>query len=296
MKFIKILIFVVLFGAEFSSKQALACSSCGSGAADPVILNPMEKQKFYLGLAQQSHFRDVDSQGDVRRDLGPTQKTQLEVAFAQRLTRELFASLATGVGLNERQGRSEGGVLDTTLNARYTLLNQTLLEPWIPQVQLMLSHRFKTTRSVQDARKENYLDSFGAGYSETFAGVDVWFGMGSFLFGGSIMRSQPWEASTQYGSWKPGASQKEILTAGVMIGPEWKLIGGAIRDRREGMTLDGQDLPNSDRASHDLFLTVESLRADVNNFRVSVSKRASWGDNKNATQLLSTTFAWMRVL
>lgn len=287
---------VLALALALQARPAFPCSSCGSGAADPVILNPMEKQKFYLGLAQQSSFKDIDSKGTVRRDIGPERKRQMEIAFAQRLTKDLFASLVSGVGSNQRGSRSETGVLDTSLNLRYTPLLQSMDEPWIPQLQLMLSHRFKTTRSVQDARKENYLDSFGAGYDETFYGVDVWFGMLPVLFGGSILRSYPWETKTQAGRLLFGEVQKEILTVGSMVTTEAKLIGGIVRERREGIKQDGHGLPNSDRVSHDLFLTFETLRPAADNFRLSLSRRASWGENRNATKLDSVTAAWMRTL
>src|SRR5690349_16616087 len=82
--------------------KAFPCSSCGSGAADPVILNPMERQKFYLGLGRQSNFKDVDNQGEVRRDLGPERKNQMEIGFAQRVSENIMGSLVSGVGRNTR--------------------------------------------------------------------------------------------------------------------------------------------------------------------------------------------------
>jgi hypothetical protein len=287
-----LLLLVLFFKAPF----AYPCSSCGSGAADPLILNPMEQQKFYLDIGQQSRFKDVDSNGDFRRDLGPEVKRQMQIAFAQRLSDRLFASLVSGVGQNRRAGRSENGILDSTVNLRYTAWNQSMLNPWLPQMQFMLSHRFKTTRSVQDARKEYYLDSFGAGYGESFYGIDVWFGMLPVMFGGSVLRSQPWAADTKSGRLLPGIDQKEILSVGSMVLPELKIMGGLIRERRAVIRLDGSELANSDRVSHDLYLTGETSLAGLNNFRCTVSKRAAFGSNKNATQFVSVTTAWMRTL
>ncbi len=278
------------------ASQAYPCSSCGSGAADPVILNPLEDQKFYLGFGGQSNFKDIDSRGEVRRDLGPEQKRQLELGFAQRLSENVMGSLVSGVGRNTRGSRGGTGVLDTSLNGRYTALNQTLLEPYLPQIQLVLSHRFKTTVSVQDARKENYLDSFGSGYAETFYGVDAWFGMLPIMFGGSVLMSHPWATPTKSGRLLPGAVQKEILSLGSMLLPTVKVMGGMVRERRAAIRLEGSELSDSDRVSHDLFFTVETLRQSLDNFRFTVSKRASFGENQNATQVLSVTTAWMRTL
>lgn len=278
------------------SSKAYPCSSCGSGAADPVILNPMENQKFYLDIAQQSNFKDVDSEGDVRRDLGPEKKMQMQMAFAQRITERLFGSLVSGVGRNARGSRQATGILDTSLNLRYNLMNQTMLNPYLPQVQVMLSHRLKTTRSVQDARKENYLDSFGTGYSESFYGVDAWFGMLPVMFGGSILRSAPWAADTKSGRLLPGPVQKEIVSIGFMVTPEVKIMGGAVRERRATIRLNGSELRNSDRTSHDLYGTLETSLLGVDNYRVTLSKRAAFATNKNTTELVSLTLAWMRTL
>lgn len=294
MKFFKILFIFLAFLTAGS--DAYSCSSCGSGAADPLVLNPMEQRKFYLGLGQQTAFKDIDSRGEVRRDLGPERKRQLELALAQRLSPTLFASLVTGVGQNQRGSRQQMGALDTSLNFRYTPLLQTMAEPWLPQLQLLLSHRFKTTRSVLDAREENYLDSFGSGYNESFYGADVWWGMFPLLFGGSILRSYPWEVDSQAGRLLFGEVQKEILTIGAMLTPELKLTSGLIRERRASIEQDGAELPNSDRLAHDWFMTFETQRMALDNFRLSFSRKASWSDNRNATQLNSMTLAWLRIL
>lgn len=280
-----------------SPSPAQGCSSCGSGAADPVILNPLEPGKFYIGLGLSEGFQTVDEQGEIRKDYGPDRKTKLEFAYAHRLTPSLFVSLDTGVGENRKGSRSKTGMTDTTANLRWTALLQDVTEPWIPQVQLVLSHRFQTTRSLQDSKELYNLDSFGAGYDETFAGTDVWFGMLPVLFGGSFLFSQPWAKDTRSGRLQVGPTQKWIGTVGFKPMESFKIIGGGVHEKRGGITLDGEDSPvPSDKVSHDLFLTLETMRVEEDNLRFTFSKKAAFGDNKNASIARSYTLAWMRTL
>lgn len=296
MKWNKLLPWIIV-ACVLPLKSAWACSSCGSGAADPVILNPLEKGKFYLGLGLAEGFQNIDEQGEVRKDYGPDRKSKLELAYAHRLRSDLFVSLDTGVGENRKGSRTKTGMTDTTVNLRWTAWMQDVTEPWIPQVQLVLSHRFQTTRSLQDSKELYNLDSFGAGYDETFVGADVWFGMLPLVLGGSFLYSQPWEEDTRSGRLQMGSTQKLIGTVGYKPIEAFKIIGGIIQEKRGGIELDGEPSPiPSDKKSNDLFLTLETLRVENDNFRVSFSKKAAFGENKNATVFRSYTFAWMRTL
>jgi len=296
MKWNKILFTIACTGAMTSSRS-WACSSCGSGAADPVILNPLERGKFYLGLGFTDGFENVDEKGRIRKDYGPDQKIKLELAYANRLTSTVLISVDGGVGENRKGDRRKTGLTDTTANLRWTAWLQDVTEPWIPQVQLVLSHRFQTTRSLQDSEELYNLDSFGAGYDETFAGADVWFGMLPVLFGGSFLFSQPWEEDTRSGRLQVGPTQKWIGTVGSKPMESFKIIGGAVQEKRGGIKLDGEASPiPSDKRSHDLFLTLETLRVEDDNFRFTFSKKAAFGSNKNASISRSYTLAWMRTL
>lgn len=296
MKWSKAFIAALLLGLE-AGPSALACSSCGSGAADPVILNPLERQKLYLGLSVASGFEDVDATGRRRQDYGPDRRSKWELAYAHRLNSSLFASLDTGMGENRKGARAMTGLTDTTVNLRWTALMQDVTEPWIPQLQLVFSHRFKTTRSLQDSVAEHNLDSFGAGYDESFVGADLWFGMMSWLGGASVLYSRPWEEATRSGRLLVGPTQKLIGTVGYKPIEAFKIIGGVVQERRGGITLDGLDstVP-SDKLSQDLFLTLESLRPEADNLRLSLNQKAAFGRNRNTSFARTYTLAWMKTL
>jgi len=80
------------------------------------------------------------------------------------------------------------------------------------------------------------------------------------------------------------------------LGP-FKTLGGAQQENRGAIKFDGE-APRfpSDKRSHDLFLTLETLRVEDDNFRFTFSKKAAFGSNKNASISSSFTLAWMRTL
>lgn len=278
------------------TSKLLACSSCGSGGADPVILNPNETGKFYLGLAQQSQFQDIDSHGDKQPSFGPKIKQTLDLAYAQRIHPRIFASAVFNFGRNLDDAGTDMQNGDVTLNTRTTLYLQNFAEPWLPQIQLLFSHRLAAGRSVQESQREHYRDVFGAGYDETYLGADLWCGMLPIMFGGSVLYGFPGRQETPSGLLQVGRMQRLIATFGTMPMAEFKVIGGLIHDQRGGSTLDGDDQPNSDKLSHDLFLTAETLLNEASNYRLTLARRAALLKNKNASAATVVTLAWQRAL
>ncbi len=287
---------MLLTGLLCAGRQAMACSSCGSGGADPVILNPYENHKLYLGVSYQSGFKDVDHRGQSRRSYGPEHKQGLDLAYAQRLTSRAFVSAVTNFGRNSYGDQSVRDRGDASLNARFNVVQANIAEPWIPQLQILVSHRFALGRSIYESRRDHGLDVFGAGYDETYLGADLWYGMSTIMFGGSVLVGRPDLASSDAGDIKPGSMQRWIGTVGGLVQDEVKLIGGVIQEKRGAFALDGDQQPDSERRTHDLFLTMETLYAEGSNYRVTLNRRAAFGENRNAVQATVLTLAWMRAL
>lgn len=290
------LLFMLLTFLLNAGRQALACSSCGSGGADPVILNPYENHKLYLGLSSQSGFKDVDQHGKSRRSYGPEQKQSLDLAYAQRVTGRAFVSAVASFGRNQYDERSLMQNGDASLNARFNVIQPNMAEPWVPQLQILVGHRFALGRSIYESRRDYALDVFGAGYDESYLGADLWFGMSTIMFGGSVLLGRPDTASSDAGAIKPGPMQRWIGTVGGLVQEEIKLIGGVIQEKRGTFTLEGEKQPDSDRRTHDIFLTMETLYAEGSNYRVTLNQRAAWGQNRNAVEATVLTLAWMRAL
>ena len=273
-----------------------ACSSCGSGGADPVVLNPNESGKFYLGLSQQSGFQDIDRRGNRQKSYGPKQKQSLDLAFAQRLTSRVFASAVMNFGRNVYGSEAESQNGDASLNVRANVLQQNIAEPWIPQLQLLAGHRFALGRSVNEQKRERFLDVFGAGYDETYLGADLWYGMQTVMAGGSVLFGFPGTEEADFGSFQLGRLQRLIGTIGYLPLAEVKVIGGFIHERRSGSEVDGVAQEDSDKRSQDLFLTSETLFSEGSNYRLTLSSRGAYGELKNATQAKVISVAWMRPL
>lgn len=290
------LVFMLLTFLLVAGRQAKACSSCGSGGADPVILNPYENHKLYLGLSYQSGFKDIDQHGKIRRSYGPEAKQGLDLAYAQRLTSRAFVSAVANFGRNAYGSQSVMQNGDASLNARFNVVQPNMAEPWIPQLQILVSHRFALGRSIYESRRDHGLDIFGAGYDETYLGADLWYGMSAIMFGGSVLLGRPDQTSTDAGAVKPGPMQRWIGTLGGLLLEDVKLIGGVIQEKRGSFTLDGEKQPDSERRTHDLFLTLETLYAEGSNYRVTLNRRGAWGDNRNAVEATGITMAWMRAL
>jgi hypothetical protein len=182
------------------------------------------------------------------------------------------------------------------LNARWNVLQQNIAEPWIPQVQLLLSHRFAVGRSMYDLKRDYAMDVFGAGYDETFVGADLWYGMSALMFGGSVIFGLPQPADTEAGKIRPGNMQRWIGTVGGLVREDVKLIGGLIHEQRGAFEYRGEKQPDSDRLSHDAFLTLETLFIEGSNYRLTLNRRGVWGENRNAVHAHGFTLAWMRAL
>ncbi len=296
MKHVQKLLCFVLLSLYVPLPKALACSSCGSGGADPVILTPSESRKLYLGLGVQAGFVDIDSRGETRKSSGPDQKWLAEIAYSQRLFSRLFGSLVADFGLNSKGAQHESGVGDVSLNLRSTLVQPTMIEPEIPQVQLIASRRFGLGRSVNDSQKEHYLDVFGAGNDEVFLGVDTWWGMFPVLFGFSYLHGIPEAEELSDGPLLQGKLHRGIVTAGYLVQPELKLIGGVVADQRGPSTLDDVEQAQSTRRSQNLFLTLESLHPEADNFRLTLTRRGAFGEQQNAAEAYGLTLAWMSLL
>ncbi len=290
--------FLLIFSMVLASwgQTVSACSSCGSGGADPVVLNPNESGKFYLGLSHQSGFQDIDRLGNRQKSYGPKQKQSLDLAFAQRLTSRVFASAVMNFGRNVYGPIAESQNGDASLNVRANAMQQNIAEPWIPQLQILLGHRFALGRSVNEQKRERFLDVFGAGYDESYLGADLWYGMQTVMAGGSVLFGFPAAEETDFGSLQRGRLQRIIATIGFLPLAEVKVIGGFIQEQRGGSEVDGVAQEDSDKLSQDLFLTSETLFPEGSNYRLTLSSRGAFGELKNATQAKVISLAWMRPL
>jgi hypothetical protein len=273
------------------SELAWPCSSCGSGGADPLILFPYETLKVYAGPTIQSGFRDIQSDGSQATHYGPTRKRHLTTAVAWRYHSHGFVSLTGGVQENLRGDQQKQAITDPLLTVRHTLLRQNMLQPWQPQVQAIAAHKKSVARSIQHTRAPYALDVFGNGYDETKVGIDLWLGHTDWVGGGSLFWLPPTSQTTAQGKLEKRAEQQRIITFGRQIPGLLKMIGGLRQRVHPGLRLNGETISDSEVRANSWFVTLESIRKQTWEARVSYAVSGSWGDNRNSFRSSSLTLA-----
>lgn len=273
---------------------ALACSSCGSGGADPLILYPNERWKLYTAFTRQGDFENVSPKGKVTTNYGPTEKKTLTLSGGLLLTNRSFVTLTIPIAQNSRSGASKTGVSDASLFARYTALEQTFDEPWIPQVQIMGGYKHAMSRSIHATQDFYLLDVYGNGYSELKAGYDVWFGMKMLKGGASqlLIYSLPKERLGM--KQQPGLSVRTTLTLGVSYSDFGKVLVGVNLVNADKLKADGKEIPFSEVEDNGAFVTVDYGFTPVDQLRLTVARTAMFGQNRNTVKSQSVILAFMK--
>ncbi len=292
-KFVLMCYLTLLVGSVWS-QPASACSSCGSGAIDPIILFPNESYKYYIGYSHQYRLRDIGSHGNVRRTPGITNKQIYTTSFATRLGEsQAFASLTLPYTENISAKKRRGGLGDPLLTLRYNLMLQNFVEPWMPQVQLVASHKWPGHDSVHNAEDPELLDVFSSGYRESSAGADVWFGMWLIKFGTTALITHSHSTSKNGVRLEPGRRFTGILTMGSVYNGWLKGLMGYIANDSSDNKEAGQSVSNSRRESSSWYLTLETLDLPWGNLRLNFTQQGNSG-GRNATSFNSLTFAYMK--
>lgn len=197
MKFSKLSLTSGLATLSLMSSYAYACSSCGSSATTPLVLNPNENLKAYLGISQNfgyMNYKNSDSQGAIRTTNPKliTRRT-LTLAVGYRLTDDAFVTLTGTLNQSEgpinindlTQGNKVKYVLgDPILSGRYNLVNMGIDNVYRPQVQLVASYKPKLAKNMVDLDGDA-IDTVGNGFHQVMGGIDFWWGMSWLQFGAS---------------------------------------------------------------------------------------------------------------
>ncbi|KAB8033300.1 hypothetical protein [Fluviispira multicolorata] len=177
-------------------QNAKACSSCGSSATSPLVLNPDENLKMYFGISENLNFMDYGAKGADSTEQIPNQKITsrrtLTLAIGYRTTENSFVTL-TGSGVQNQgpidRGFPEMGMADKQylmgdpiLAGRYNLVNMDITNTYRPQVQLAMSYKPSLAKNMVD-NEPSAIKTVGNGFHQVTAGVDFWFGMSAVQFG-----------------------------------------------------------------------------------------------------------------
>lgn len=286
---------LVLLVAVLAAPRAWACASCGSGGDDPLILYPNELTKAYLGFTRTSGFRNVDKDGELSAAGGPEAKDALVIAAGRTLTPRAFVTATLPVLRNVKDGASKSAAGDPSVGGRYAFVLQSLAQPWRPQVQGVLSYKHAQARSLRESEEmKTLLDVFGTGFHEIRTGIDVWYGMtavkAGVAHGATFYRATDFEGLR----YAPGPSQRTTLATGYGWTSSAKTLIGANRERKDGLSVDGARLPDSDQLSHGVFVTQDLMVDPSSSVRLTLSRAAAFGVNKNTARSSGVTMAYAR--
>jgi len=277
------------------AEKARACASCGSGGDDPMILYPTESWKAYVGFSRTSDFENIDTQGAIKEEFGPTTRNSSVFALGHSFSPRWFATASAPYIVNKREEYEQSGWGDPSLATRYTAVQQTMAEAWIPQVQLIAGYRSGSATSPFDSEDAARLDVRGTGFAEGRTGIDVWHGMFDWKAGFAQTVAVPFGSrDTEIGEVKAGNTYRTTVSFGYGWTDQAKVIAGVNREQVSQSTLDGDKVANSERLSHGIFASFDFKVERLTMVRLTATRAASILQNRNATRSQAATLALMR--
>lgn len=274
----------------------LGCASCGSGGDSPLILYPNERAKAYIGETHQQGFRTVTSTGAVGSDMGPQARDTLTFAGGATFLTDGFATVTVPYVTNARDGRSVSGTGDPLVSTSWTVLPASMLTPAKPQVQVLAAYKRAVSRSAHNTKDDNLLDAIGSGFDEARTGVDFWWGASTWKAGFAAVAMMPTARTYDGVTIKPGNAVRGTVTTGYGFGEAGKAIVGAVVQRHGLITVDGTQPKSSAMATNNLFVGADAMVSARQTLRLTLTRAAAFGKNRNATEASGVTVAWMGAL
>jgi hypothetical protein len=232
-------------------KKSYACSSCGSSATSPLVLNLNENLKMYFGLSQNSNYmnyggKDVsDTTRTVNRMLSARKVLTLAVGYrtSENSFLTLTGSFLQNEGATDPMKPSAGTKVkylygDPVLSGRYNLVNMGMDNTYRPQIQLIGSYKPSIAKNMVD-KDGGAVDTVGNGFHQIIGGVDFWWGMPFIQFGASQLVTYSFDRKPD-NDWGNGKIQEKrtrdlqyttIVTVGhVFKELKFSIQGGVILD------------------------------------------------------------------
>lgn len=283
-----------LFVLSLAETRAWSCASCGSGGDDPLILYPNEWLKVFLGLSQISHFKNVDPDGSTSTAGGPEVKQNMTTAVGYGFSPRSFTTLTLPYMRNVLGDRAQTSFGDPSIAGRYSVILQSIDEPMIPQVQVLVGYKHAVARSLRESKElKTLLDVFGTGFSEMKLGIDIWFGITRLKPGVSHSYSLPLKRSFDGLTYEPGLVSRTTISLGYNWLDQWKMTAGINRDQRRALKIDGIEQKNSAQLNHSVFLTSDFMLTSEDSVRASVSRQAALANNYSTSMSDTVAAAYM---
>ena len=286
-------IFSLMF---FSFAEPLqACASCGSGGDDPMVLYPSETWKAYIGLSRAGDFEGVNRDGNTFKEYGPEFRNITLVSFGRSFSPRFFGTVTAPYIVNKRERFERSGWGDPLTSLRYTVVQQSLADEMIPQIQLLASFRPGDAPSIYNYEDPAKLDVRGSGFAETRAGVDLWSGMSSWKYGFAQTFSSPVAGrSTEFGYVRPGVTYRSTATFGYGWNQDTKVVTGINRELVTPASIDGTLQPQTDSLQHGVFVSADTMVERRTSIRLTAQRAASLLANRNTNRNQSFSLAMTR--
>ena len=278
-------------------EDAFACASCGSGGDDPMILYPNEKQKVHVGLGSTSGFRNIGPSGQSVTSGGPARKYTTTFAYGRSFSPRSFTTITWPFLCNERNGDVRSSSGDPSLSARYTVVMQSIVEAWKPQVQVLVGYKAAFARSLRNtAEPKTLLDVFGSGFPEVRGGLDLWYGQADTLAGFAHILSLPLARSYDGMNYQPGFTHRSTVTLGYRWAPHIKSLVGTNREAHDPIKINQTASPDSDQLNYSMFFTQDYMPDQLTTLRIMLSQQGAYGPMRNAAKSATITAAYMQSL
>lgn len=286
---------LVIVCALGAATQASACASCGSGGEDPMILYPWEQWKAYIGIARTGDIESLDQNGQAVPAYQVTTRNTTTVSMGHSFSQRFFMTGTGNYIVNRRDDYDRSSWGDPLLAARYTALQQTMANDWIPQVQLLASYKTGQATSKYDQIDPAGLDIFGNGLPEGRAGIDIWHGMNNWKGGVAQTVTMPIGVrDTDFGKVEPGVTYRSTLSLGHSVGENAKVVGGINREQTTKLKIDGAPQDSSDTLSYGFFAYADATVERSSNIRFTWSKTSAFATSRNGTRSQTFAMAVMR--
>ncbi len=288
---------VILIGLYLGlySVQTLGCASCGSGGEDPLILYPNEIDKIYVSMIKSSNFQNITRDGRHVSSGGVDEKQVLNLSYGHNFDPRFFATLNTSLIRNRKGHDSSTGWGDPQLSGRYTAVIPDLTAPLIPQIQLIGSYRQAVAPSIRSTKHpKTLLDVRGTGFNEVRIGVDIWWGQEKFKLGLAEVLTYAVARTYEDINYQPGLGLRGTLTAGYQWHTLGKMLIGVNQEYKSPLTAEGEDVADSEQQNFSWFITQDWKLEDISSMRLTYSKLAAFGQNKNTAAMTSLSLAYFR--
>lgn len=251
----------------------------------PLYLHPNEKLKFSSSIQRESFRRSLDDEGRSSKLGVGSDQTFAQFSAAAALDPSSSVGLTLqGQAAAAEDSDSVAAWRDLSLAARYTILQQTIANAWMPRVDLNATYKAPLGKSIFDNGGDSSDSSLTSnGYQEVVLGVYGLFGMEEWQIGSGLQvgRALPRTLSlegNQHIRLEPGnfsLMNAEVFYQWIGFGTAGVAFDYEVHGLRHQ---DGEEVPDSD---------IRNAKANMS-MSYRLASQTTWGLRLGRTGLLTS--------